>query len=60
MKPFSQGIRDFKAGQISNPFTTNTNRHRDWQFGFNKAYFENLARVKNAEEKRSARSKNSR
>jgi vacuolar-type H+-ATPase subunit C/Vma6 len=49
MKAYDQGYRDFKKGQIENPYKANTNRHRDWQFGFDRAYFENLKRVKSRE-----------
>lgn len=51
MKPFVQGIKDFKRGQISNPFNMGTSRAKDWEFGFNKAYFENLEKVKANERK---------
>lgn len=39
----------FKKGDLVNPYPENTTRHRDWQFGFNKAYFFNLEKVKQRE-----------
>ncbi len=52
MKPDSEGFKDFYKGQISNPYNEGTYRHREWQMGFNKAYFQNLEKVKRGEEKR--------
>lgn len=48
MKPFDRGVLDFKRGQVTNPFNLGTQRHKDWESGFNKAYFENLKGKKNA------------
>jgi hypothetical protein len=45
MKPFEEGIRAFKRGTIVNPHQPDSNRYRDWQFGFDRAYFENLERL---------------
>jgi len=42
MKPFDEGYRAFKRGNVVNPYHKNTVRNRDWEFGFNKAYFDNL------------------
>lgn len=52
MNAFEQGYKDFGKGQISNPYNKNTPKHRDWEFGFNKAYFANLERVKSNENRR--------
>jgi hypothetical protein len=45
MKPFNEGIKAFKEGRLGNPYRENTKDYRDWEFGFNKAYFSNLERV---------------
>jgi hypothetical protein len=49
MKPYDEGYRAFRKGQLSNPYNKDTSRYRDWEFGFNKAYFDNLERVKERE-----------
>lgn len=51
MKPFRQGQLDFKRGQVVNPFNQDTARYKDWEMGFNKAYFLNLEKVKKYERK---------
>lgn len=43
--PFVRGLKDFYAGNISDPYEPNTQESRDWQFGFNKSYFSNLERI---------------
>lgn len=58
MKAFPRGIKDFKTGQVTNPFNEGTSRAKDWERGFNKAYFENLARVVKNERRRRNKSKN--
>jgi hypothetical protein len=45
MKPFNEGIKAFKEGRLENPYKQDTKDYRDWEFGFNKAYFSNLERV---------------
>jgi hypothetical protein len=40
-----QGYKAFLRGNLVNPYPDdydNFERHRDWLYGFNKAYFENL------------------
>jgi hypothetical protein len=49
MKPFDEGQRAFKRGNLVNPYNPETSRYRDWQFGFDRAYFDNLERVKERE-----------
>lgn len=49
MKPFDEGQRAFKKGNLVNPYNPDTSRYRDWQFGFDRAYFDNLAQVKQRE-----------
>lgn len=43
---------DFRKGNLENPFNEGTQRNKDWQFGFNKAYFANLEKVKSYEARR--------
>lgn len=50
MKPFKKGMMAFKDGELGNPYTMGTQRHKDWELGFNKAYFRNLERVKQREQ----------
>ena len=52
MKPFDEGRLAFKKGKISNPYNPDTSRYRDWQFGFDRAYFENLETVKDGENRK--------
>jgi len=49
MKPYEKGFDAFKKGNLGNPYPINTKQHRDWEFGFNKAYFKNLEFVKQRE-----------
>ena len=53
MKNVRRGMSDFYKGNITNPFPEDTTDHREWQFGFNKSYFENLERQKQYESTRS-------
>lgn len=55
MKPFDEGRLAFRKGNLTNPYNPDTSRHRDWQFGFDRAYFENLEKVKTNEENRKAK-----
>ena len=50
MKPYDKGFEDFHLGNIENPFRSGTSPHRDWECGFNKAYFNNLNRTAGNEE----------
>jgi|TARA_R110002012_G_scaffold304620_1_gene508199 hypothetical protein len=52
MKANEKGYKDFNLGKIVNPFNGNTYRHKEWQRGFNKAYFEQLEKVKSYESRR--------
>ena len=52
MNAFEQGYQDFGKGQTTNPYNTNTPKHRDWEFGFNKAFFRNAERVRENEARR--------
>ena len=44
-----QGYTDFKRGRVGNPFHKDTMQYREWNRGFNKAYFEQLKKVKQHE-----------
>lgn len=45
MKRFHEGKRAFYKGQLDNPYEENTTAYRDWQNGFNSAYFENKKKL---------------
>lgn len=49
MKPFKRGMEAFRTGALGNPYNVDTQRHRDWELGFNKAYFAQLKRVQKRE-----------
>ena len=51
MRPYEEGIKDFREGNLGNPHRLNTKQGREWEMGFNKAYFRNLERVKLNEQK---------
>jgi hypothetical protein len=55
MKPFDEGAKAFKRGNVVNPYNVDTARHKDWQFGWDRAYFDNLKKVKEAEDARKTR-----
>jgi hypothetical protein len=44
MKPFNEGYKAFKEGNLDNPYKKNTKENREWDYGFTKAYFANLER----------------
>lgn len=44
MNPFKEGLKAFKVGEVSNPYPEGTQDQRDFEFGFNKAYFSNQRR----------------
>lgn len=48
-KVFKEGRKDFYKGNISNPYNPDTHRSREWERGFNSAYFQNLEKVKKRE-----------
>lgn len=49
MSVFDKGYNAFIVGQVGNPHPLNTNSYREWERGWNKSYFENLAKVKERE-----------
>ena len=55
MKANDKGYKDFTSGKIINPYNLNTYRHKEWERGFNKAYFEQLKRVKKHESRKGSR-----
>tara|TARA_R110002020_G_scaffold311002_1_gene526661 strand:- start:292 stop:492 length:201 start_codon:yes stop_codon:yes gene_type:complete len=40
-----KGYRAFHRGRITNPYKINTTFYKEWERGFNKAYFQNLAKL---------------
>ena len=46
-----KGMDDFHKGRLSNPFHKDTMQYREWNRGFNKAYFDRLRKVKKYESK---------
>ena len=38
---FYEGYKAFKTGNLGNPYSPDTKAHRDFEFGFNQAYFAN-------------------
>lgn len=44
MNAFKEGLAAFKSGDIGNPYPPNTRLNRDFEYGFNKAYFSNQRR----------------
>lgn len=52
MNAFVKGQKDFRSGTIENPFNEGTHRYKEWERGFNSAYFENLEKVKKVEKAR--------
>ena len=47
---YNRGVVDFKKGRTVNPFSDDTMLYREWERGFNAAYFENLKEVKRNEQ----------
>ena len=48
---YRKGVDDFQKGRLSNPFHKDTMQYREWNRGFNKAYFDRLRKVKKYESK---------
>ena len=47
---YQMGYSAFKTGhRLSSPFNIHTMQHREWERGFNKAYFDQLRRIKEYE-----------
>ena len=49
--PYEYGELSFRQGKLTNPYHNKYKfwQHRDWQLGFNRAYFKNLEKVKQNE-----------
>ena len=47
---FGWGYKAFKRGSLDSKLKQNSMQHREWQRGFNTAYFENLNKVKQREQ----------
>ena len=47
---FGWGYKAFKRGSLDSKLKQNSMQHREWQRGFNTAYFENLKKVKQREQ----------
>jgi hypothetical protein len=47
---YEKGYSDFKGGRVTNPFPDDTMQYREWERGFNKAYYEQLKRIKEHEQ----------
>lgn len=58
MSSFKKGMTAFKTGSLGNPYPLDSDESRQWEAGFNKAYFENLNQVRKREQ-RNARKENS-
>tara|TARA_R100000742_G_C4279330_1_gene103612 strand:- start:903 stop:1142 length:240 start_codon:yes stop_codon:yes gene_type:complete len=41
---FEEGQRAFYNGKLKNPYNQNNIRHKEWERGFNSAYFNNKKR----------------
>ena len=46
---FGQGQFAFKKGWLNNQYNPETVQGKEWQRGFDKAYFENLDKIKKKE-----------
>mgnify|MGYP004463804547 CR=1 FL=1 len=47
-----KGQRAFHKGKLINPYKANTSFCKEWERGFNKAYFENLEKLSSRKRKR--------
>tara|TARA_Y100001937_G_scaffold119615_1_gene175610 strand:+ start:756 stop:980 length:225 start_codon:yes stop_codon:yes gene_type:complete len=64
MKPFDRGFSVFKQGRINggskmlkgNPFHPKSTAFKEWERGFNVAYYQNLERLDEQSEGRSRKS----
>lgn len=45
MRPFKRGMEAFRSNDPGNPYNEGTQRAKDWELGYNRAYYDNLARV---------------
>ena len=49
---FNKGVNSFKRGLLKSPIHPNTMQHREWQRGFDTAYFTQVKKVKQYESRR--------
>ena len=49
---YKRGSEDFQRGRVANPFHKDTMQYREWERGFNKAYFDKLRKVVKYEQNR--------
>lgn len=56
MKPTNEGRKAFRKGEVGNPYPPDTDQYRDWQFGWDRAYFANLDKRLKIEQKTRERS----
>ena len=49
---FGWGYKAFKKGNLDSKLKQNSMQHREWQRGFNSAYYMQLERTKNVEARR--------
>ena len=52
MNIVDKGYKAFWRGNLINPYNIGTYRNKEWERGFNKAYFEQLKKVKGYEARR--------
>ena len=52
MKPYEEGLKAFREGDLGNPHKPSTKQGREWEMGFNKAYFKNKEQVLDKESRR--------
>ena len=50
---YKRGVDAFHRGRVANPFHKDTMQYREWERGFNKAYFEKMRKVIKYEQNRS-------
>lgn len=49
---YEKGYTSFKQKNMENPFADNTVLHKEFERGFNVAYFDNLKKVQDSERKK--------
>lgn len=54
MKAYNQGYGDFVKGNVVNPYSVDSYNYKEWERGFNRAYFRNLEWVNEREAKKKA------
>ncbi len=50
---FQKGYESFRYGKLRNPYGSDTMLYREWERGFNTAYYDNIHRGKDGLRKRS-------